>query len=107
MVDAAQNEAPSTLVTHKSRTLLHSTHSCVTTRNRYDVLTAEDTYEQAPQGETVPAAHTRNHKKKRVLVAGDSLLRGTEAPICQPDRESCDICCLPGDKVQDVPERMP
>ena len=63
VVDATQNKAPWTLVTHKSRTALHFPPSCITTR--YNVLTPEDTDEQALQGETVPAAHTRNHKKKR------------------------------------------
>lgn len=97
MVDATQNKAPWTLLTHKSRILLHFPPSCITSRNSYDVLTAEDTYGQAPQGETVPAAHARNHKKKQwVLVVGDSLLRGTKAPICRPDRESREVCCLPG-----------
>ena len=38
---------------------------------------------------------------------GDSLLRGTEVPICWPDRESREVCCLPGAKVQDVAERVP
>ena len=42
-----------------------------------------------------------------MLSKGDSLLRGTAAPICQPDREACEVCCLPGAKVRDVTERVP
>ena len=33
---------------------------------------------------------------------GDSLLRGSEVPICRPDRESREVCCLLGAKVRDV-----
>jgi len=40
-------------------------------------------------------------------MVGDSLLSGTEAPICQPDREAHEVCCLPRAKVRDVTERMP
>ena len=36
-----------------------------------------------------------------------TLLRGTEAPVCQPVRESPQVCCLPGDKAWDVTERVP
>ncbi|XP_029864855.1 uncharacterized protein LOC115339276 [Aquila chrysaetos chrysaetos] len=89
VVDTAENAAPWTLVTHKSRTLLRSPPSSITAKNRYEALTAVDTHEQGLRGETVPAAHSGYRKKKRrVLVVGDSLLRGTEVPICRPDRES-------------------
>lgn len=61
-----------------SRTPLPFPLSCLTTRDRCDVLTGGNTCEQALWGEAIPAAHIRNHKKKqRVLVVGDSLLRGT------------------------------
>jgi len=56
----------------------------------------------------MPAAHSRYHKKKQqVPLVGNSLLKGTEAPICRPDRESREVCCLPGAKVRDVAERVP
>jgi len=42
-----------------------------------------------------------------VLVVGDSLLRGTGSPICQPDREAREVCCLPRAKVREVTERVP
>lgn len=33
--------------------------------------------------------------------------RGSEAPVCQPHRESREACCLPGARVQAVSERVP
>ncbi|GAB0205522.1 hypothetical protein GRJ2_003017800 [Grus japonensis] len=108
VADTTENEASWTLVTHKSRTPFQSPHSSFTTKNRYEALTAVDTHEQGPQGETAPAAHSGYRKKKRrVLVVGDPLLRGTKVPICQPDRESQEVCCLLGAKIQDVAERVP
>ena len=65
VADTTENEAPWTLVTHKSRTLLQSPPSSITTKNRYEALTAVDTHEQGLQGETVPAAHRGYHKKKQ------------------------------------------
>ncbi|MCQ4187457.1 SGNH/GDSL hydrolase family protein [Klebsiella pneumoniae] len=46
-------------------------------------------------------------KKRRVVVVGDSLLTGTEAPICRPDALSREVCCLPGARIRDVTERLP
>ncbi|XP_050821628.1 uncharacterized protein LOC127057046 [Gopherus flavomarginatus] len=45
-------------------------------------------------------------KKRRVVVVGDSLLRGTETPICCPDRSSREVCCLPGARIRDVTEAL-
>ena len=42
----------------------------------------------------------------RVLVIGDSLLRGTKAPICHPGNISREVCCLPGARICDVMERL-
>jgi len=38
-------------------------------------------------------------KKRQVLVVGAPLLRGTEAPISQPNRESQKVCYLLGAKI--------
>uniref|UniRef100_A0A493TN05 SGNH hydrolase-type esterase domain-containing protein n=1 Tax=Anas platyrhynchos platyrhynchos TaxID=8840 RepID=A0A493TN05_ANAPP len=46
-------------------------------------------------------------KEQRVLVIGDSLLRGTEAPICRPDNLSREVCCLPGGRVRDLRKALP
>jgi len=40
-------------------------------------------------------------------VVGDSLLKGAEAPICQPDKEAREVCCLLGAQVQTVAKRVP
>ena len=76
MVDATQSEALWTLVTLMSRTPLPFPLSCVTTGDRYGVLTGENTCEQALWGETVAAAHIRNHKKKQSACSGRLSAKG-------------------------------
>ncbi|KFQ57597.1 hypothetical protein N334_03560, partial [Pelecanus crispus] len=46
-------------------------------------------------------------KKRRVIVVGDSLLQGTEGPICHPDPSHRDGCSLPGAWVRDVTMKLP
>ena len=46
-------------------------------------------------------------KKRRVIFICDSLLRGTEAPICQPDPSHRGVCCLPGARVREVARKLP
>ncbi|RMC01167.1 hypothetical protein DUI87_22258 [Hirundo rustica rustica] len=46
-------------------------------------------------------------KKRRVVVVGDFLLRGTEVPIFHPDPSHWEVCCLPGAWVQNITERLP
>ncbi|KFP06528.1 hypothetical protein N300_02212, partial [Calypte anna] len=46
-------------------------------------------------------------KRRRVVVVGDSLLRGTEGPICRPDPSHREVCCLPGARVRDISKRLP
>ena len=41
-----------------------------------------------------------------MIVVGDSLLRGTEAPTCRPDALSREVCCLPGARIRDATERL-
>jgi len=50
---------------------------------------------------------TASVKKRRVIVIGDSLLRGTEGPICPPDPSHGKVCCLPGAWVRDVARKLP
>ena len=46
---------------------------------------------------SAPRLKTASSKKeRRVIVVGDSLLRGTEGPIYQPDPTRREVCCLPG-----------
>ena len=42
-----------------------------------------------------------------MVVVGESLLRGTEAPVCCPDTLYREVSCLPGTRVRDVTERLP
>lgn len=108
VVDITENEVPWTLVTCKSRTPPQSPPSSITTENNYEALTAVDTNKQGLEGETVPAACGEYHKKKlRLLAVGDSLLKGTEAPVCSPDGVSQEVCCIPGAKIRDVADRVP
>jgi len=103
-----ENEAPWTVVTRKSRTPLQPPASNITTKNKYKALKTVDTQEQGLQEEPTPAAHSGYSKKKRrVLVMGDSVLRGTEVPVCRPGREASEVCCLPGAEVQDASQRVP
>lgn len=40
-----------------------------------------------------------------MVVMGDSLLRGTVTAARRADK-SCEVCCLPGDQIQDVTDRL-
>jgi len=46
-------------------------------------------------------------KKKEIIIIGDSLLRGTEGPICRPDPAHREVCCLPRTRVRDVARKLP
>ncbi|XP_073171140.1 uncharacterized protein [Lepidochelys kempii] len=96
--------------------------------NRFRVLSTgtnaeggpDDTSEGREQKETPPVGRHEMHcprvggsmttapkRRRRVVVVGDSLLRGTESSICRPDQENREVCCLPGAKIRDVTERLP
>lgn len=49
---------------------------------------------------------TATRKVHRMLVIGDSFLRGTEVPIFQSDNISGEVCCLPEAHFCDVMERL-
>lgn len=92
----------------KSRAPPQSPPSSITTKIRYETLTAVVTHEQGLQGKTLPAAHSGYLKKKWwVLVVGNSQLRVTEAPVCWPDRESHEVYCLLGAKIWNIAKRVP
>ena len=46
-------------------------------------------------------------KKGQVIDIGDSLLKGTEGPICRPDPFLREVCCLPRAWVKDVKRKLP
>lgn len=41
-----------------------------------------------------------------MVLVSDSLLLGTEAPMCHQDFESQEACCLPGACIWDIAERL-
>ena len=50
---------------------------------------------------STPCLQTASAKTdRRVLAVGDSLLMGTEGPVCRPDLTHRQVCCLPGAQVK-------
>jgi len=45
--------------------------------------------------------------KRRIIVIGDSLLKGTEGPIYQPDPSHREVCFSPGAQVRDIARKLP
>ncbi|KAK4810710.1 LOW QUALITY PROTEIN: hypothetical protein QYF61_007684, partial [Mycteria americana] len=50
---------------------------------------------------------TSTRKRRWVIVVGNSLLRGTEGPICWMDPPLREVCCLPGARVKDITRILP
>ena len=48
-----------------------------------------------------------SRKERRVIVIADSLLRGIEGLIFQPDPTHREVCCLPGAQVRDISRKLP
>lgn len=46
-------------------------------------------------------------KKRRVVLVGDSLPRGADDPVCQPDPSHREVCYLPGGRARDIAGRLP
>lgn len=87
-------------------------------QNRYEVLDfegqADESGEEAlpdvspTSGQSVrQITATVTKKKRRVIVEGDSLLRETKDPVCQPDPSHREVCFLPEAQARDVAERLP
>ena len=56
---------------------------------------------------SAPRLKTASSKKeRRVIVVGDSHLRGTEGLICWPDPTRREVCCLPGTQVRDISRKL-
>ncbi|KAM9663018.1 uncharacterized protein ACIBXB_016421 [Morphnus guianensis] len=88
--------------------------------NRYGALELEDrasedqgvdevlSREVPRPSQAAPRILTSSEKRKRrVIVVGDSLLRGTEGPICRPDPSHREVCCLSGARVKDITRKLP
>ncbi|XP_068521222.1 uncharacterized protein [Anas acuta] len=91
--------------------------SRVPLQNRFEALeierpATEEEVESVPRRmprarRSTPRLRTASTKKeRRVIVVGDSVLRGTEGPICQPDPTRREVCCLPGARVRDVAKKV-
>lgn len=52
--------------------------------------------------QAVPCITTTIRKKRRVVIIGNSLLRGTEDLVCHSDPSHREVCCLPEAWVRDV-----
>ena len=87
--------------------------------NRYEALAVEDkavdgagvdpsTSEEAQRSEGPPSRITTSstRRKRRVIVVGDSQLRGTEGPICRADPPLREVCCLPRARVKDIARKL-
>ena len=85
--------------------------------NRFDALKPEGEVSEDEVGRLPPsvskvrrsAPHltASSRKERRVIVVGDSLLRGTEGPIYRPDPPYREVCCLPGTRVRDISRKLP
>nr|XP_010304339.1 PREDICTED: suppression of tumorigenicity 5 protein-like [Balearica regulorum gibbericeps] len=88
--------------------------------NRYEALaveghSSEDMDDSQVTPEVAPrpkkpmprVVTTPTKKKRRVTVVGDSLLKGTEGPICRADPPLREVCCLPGARVKDIARKLP
>lgn len=61
--------------------------------------------ERGQSGHCINTSATK--KGWRVLIIGESLLGGTEVPLCCPDILSRDMCCLPGAHIRDIRKALP
>ncbi|RMC19566.1 hypothetical protein DUI87_03124 [Hirundo rustica rustica] len=98
-----EKEAPWSLVNYGNRIFLHSPSLHVPTSKRYKALAVGKTNvkiqkEKLQQQDMLKAAKESSKCQE--------LVRGIEAPICQPDIQSREACCLPGAKIQDVTEKL-
>ncbi|PKU46942.1 suppression of tumorigenicity 5 [Limosa lapponica baueri] len=50
---------------------------------------------------------TPTRRKRRVIVVGDSFLRGMEGLVCRVDPPQREVCCLPGARVKDITRKLP
>ena len=77
--------------------------------NRHGALELEelgdvDVGERLPKAcQSAPHFATASvRKKRRAVIPGDSVLRGTEHPVCHSDPSHSEVYCLPGVRVRDV-----
>lgn len=61
---------------------------------------SEEAWEGSPKRlprarQSTPCVETASARKERkVVVVGNSFLRGTEGPVCRPEPSRREVCCL-------------
>lgn len=72
------------------------------------LVTSGEPLELTKAAQSSPHIMTNATKERwQLIVAGNSHLRGTEAPICWPDAISGEVFCLPGACIRDNTMRLP
>ncbi|XP_059821606.1 uncharacterized protein LOC132391883 [Hypanus sabinus] len=67
-----------------------------------DDLTEDDHGDRVSVTEPGTVVQEGRREKRNAVVIRDSIVRGTDRRFCEPDRDTCMVCCLPGARVQDV-----
>ena len=96
------------------RQVLESTPVAVPLDNKYsclstvggDSLPGESDSGQASGTVDGPVAQKGRDRRRRTIVIGDSIVRGTDRRFCGADRESRMVVCLPGARVRDISDRI-
>lgn len=92
-------------------------HSQVPLQNRYEALElkdqADDSQDEDLSGGLIRTSQSTRRitatgikKERRVIVVGDSLLKGTKDLVFQLDPSHREVCCLPGAWVRDITKRL-
>ena len=86
--------------------------------NRFEMLEIEgevsgeaidDLPRREPKARQSPSllATSSVRKETKVVMVGDSVLRGTEGPICRLDPSHWEVCSFPGAQVRDTTRKFP
>lgn len=89
---------------------LHNRHDALGLKNEEHMSNWQDPGKVNHVKLIQPPTHIRTSatvKAHKVLVIGDSSLRGTKTPIYHPDNFSQEVCCLKGAHICDATERLP
>ena len=84
---------------------LGNKYSCLSTVGG-DSLPGGSNSSWASGTETSPVAQKGKEKKRRAVVIGDSIVRGSDRRFCGRSQETRMVVCLPGARVWDVSERV-
>ncbi|XP_055521107.1 uncharacterized protein LOC129715270 [Leucoraja erinacea] len=84
---------------------LENKYSCLSTVG-VDSLPGSSDSGRASGTETGPVAQKGREKKRRAIVIGDSILRGSDRRFCGRSQETRMVVCLPSARVSDVSQRV-